>query len=139
MPNSTGWRRQHNLSINYETEHLGGAYSQVDIATKTVARGIMWNLANKTYLSFYYKDNEGAASHYCLIYDKAGYYREWVFDNSRSLGQWVRVVVHLHDTNYVESGPVDLSQIVAFEVGVFGLPVGDTSVHEFQVDEVSAH
>jgi type I restriction enzyme M protein len=22
MPNSTGWRRQHNLSINYETEHL---------------------------------------------------------------------------------------------------------------------
>ena len=23
MPNSTGWRRQHNLSINYETEHLG--------------------------------------------------------------------------------------------------------------------
>jgi hypothetical protein len=26
MPNSTGWRRQHNLSINYETEHLAKAY-----------------------------------------------------------------------------------------------------------------
>jgi hypothetical protein len=29
MPNSTGWRRQHNLSINYETEHLALAYNSV--------------------------------------------------------------------------------------------------------------
>ena len=28
MPNSTVWRRQHNLSINYETEHLVGFYDQ---------------------------------------------------------------------------------------------------------------
>ena len=29
MPNSTGWRRQHNLSINYETEHLGATLFQL--------------------------------------------------------------------------------------------------------------
>ena len=118
---------------------IGGEYSQVDIATRTVLRGIAWNLSGKSYLSFYYKDNEGAASHYCLIYDKAGYYREWVFNNSQHLGKWINVIVNLQDKSYVESGPVDLSQIAMFEVGIFGLAIGDTGIHVLQVDELLAY
>lgn len=117
----------------------GGTYSQVDIATRTVAKGVKWDLSRKKYLSFYYKDSEGLASHYCLVYDSAGFYRQWVFDNSQHIGEWVLVTVELDDTSYVESGSVNLSQIVMFEVGIFGLPVGDTSIHVFQVDEVVAH
>lgn len=107
---------------------------QADIAVDARGDGIFWNWSTKSYVTFYYKDDVVDASHYFLVYDANGFYRQWTFRNDTP-GQWLKVTADLRDVAYYQSGPVDLSRIVYFEVGVFaGLPGGS---YTFQVDEVT--
>jgi hypothetical protein len=108
---------------------------QADIAVNLLAPQISWDWSGKTFVSFYFKDAETAPNHYFLVYDKSLHYRQWIFSNPTP-NQWFRVTANLSDASYAQSGVVDLSQIIYFEVGVFGAPANAT--HTFQVDEVSA-
>ena len=109
---------------------------QADIAVNLVAPQIVWDWSGKSFVSFYFKDSETAPNHYFLVYDKSLHYRQWIFDNPTP-NQWFRVNANLLDASYAQSGVIDLSQIIYFEVGVFGAPANAT--HTFQVDEVSAY
>jgi hypothetical protein len=113
---------------------------QADIAINLISPRITWDWSGKTFVSFYYKDNEPNMNHYFLIYDRNIVYRQWIFTNPTP-GQWFRVNANLSDASYVQSGPLDLSHIVYFEVGVFGggPTVSQTATHTFQVDEVSVY
>jgi hypothetical protein len=111
---------------------------QADIAINLISPRITWDWSGKSFVSFYYKDNEPTMNHYFLIYDKNIVYRQWIFTNPTP-GQWFRVNANLSDASYVQSGPVDLSHVVYFEVGVFGGTAAKTATHTFQVDEVSVY
>lgn len=108
---------------------------QADIAILGADMGINWDLSNKRYVSFYFKDQDTSAIHYFLIYDKNRNYREWLFANGDP-GNWIKVTADLSDSGYFESAPIDLSNVQQFEVGVFGGP--PRSPYTFQVDEVTA-
>jgi hypothetical protein len=107
---------------------------QADIAILGAAMGLRWDLSSKQYVSFYFKDQDTSSIHYFLIYDKSRNYREWLFANSDP-GNWIRVAADLRDSGYYESGPVDLSNVEQFEVGIFGGP--PHAAYTFQVDEVA--
>ena len=109
---------------------------QADIALDARGVKISWNWSKKSFISFKYKNSEERPLHYFLIYDANGWYREWVFTNPHP-GQWIDVTADLRDVGYTESGPVDLSKIVYFEVGVFGGTPGGS--YSFNVDEVTVH
>jgi hypothetical protein len=111
---------------------------QSDVAINLVSPRITWDWSGKSFVSFYYKDNEPTMNHYFLVYDKNIVYRQWIFTNPTP-GQWFRVTANLSDASYVQSGPVDLSHIVYFEVGVFGGTAAKNATHIFQVDEVSVY
>jgi hypothetical protein len=112
------------------------AVGQADIAVNLLAPQIMWDWSGKSFVSFYFKDSETALNHYFLVYDKSLHYRQWIFNNPTP-NQWFRVNANLLDASYAQSGVIDLSSIVYFEVGVFGAPANAS--HTFQVDEVSAY
>jgi hypothetical protein len=107
---------------------------QADIAILGTAMDIRWDLSKKQYVSFYFKDQNTTSIHYFLIYDKSRNYREWLFANSDP-GNWIKVTGDLQDSAYYESGPIDLSNVEQFEVGIFGGP--PQGVYTFQVDEVT--
>lgn len=107
---------------------------QADIAILGAAMGLRWDLSRKQYVSFYFKDLNTTAIHYFLVYDKNRNYREWLFANPDP-GNWIKVAADLRDSAYFESGPIDLSNVEQFEVGVFGGP--PLATYTFQVDEVA--
>jgi hypothetical protein len=110
---------------------------QVDIAINALAyMGITWDWSNKSYISFYYKDANTSAQHYFLIYDKNYNVRAWLFPNNYP-GQWMKVTAPLTTGYFYESGPVDLSNMIQFEVGlVDGSPYQN---YIFQIDEVALY
>ncbi len=123
--------RSGSILANFTADNNG----QADIAILGTATGILWDLSRKKYISFYFKDMNTSVIHYFLIYDKNRNYREWLFTNSDP-GNWIKVTGDLSDSSYFESGPVDLSNIQQFEVGVFNGPPHATYI--LQVDEVTA-
>ena len=110
---------------------------QVDIAIIALGYlGITWDWSAKTYLSFYYKDTYTSVLHYFLVYDKSGYFREWLFPNNYP-GQWMKVTAPLTTGYYLQSGPIDLGNIIQFEVGIFGGP--PKQYYTFQINEVTLY
>jgi hypothetical protein len=111
-------------------------WGQADIATSFASTGAKWDWSSKTSISFFYKDSLLGVDHYCLVYDANGSYREWVFENPLP-GHWIRVTIQLNHPAYEPSGPVDLSRLAAFEVGVFDGTPG--TAYSFQIDELCVH
>lgn len=110
-------------------------HGQADIAINGIYNMITWDWSSKTSVSFYFKDPNATVSHYFLIYDtNYQHFREWVFPNTYP-GQWMKVTANLTSGYYYQNGPVDLGNIVQFEVGVFnGQPY---QLFSFQIDEVA--
>ena len=94
----------------------------------------IWNLSQKTALTYYFKDNNpmfsdvrqnntSVLSHYVLLYDTRGCYRQWYISGaSIPVGQWVLVTVDNFQAGayYAQNCPLDYKHIGYFEVGVFG-------------------
>jgi hypothetical protein len=109
---------------------------QADVAILGSYSDIIQDWSTKSYVSFYFKDDDPTIIHYFLIYDDNRNYREWLFSNDYA-GQWIKVTGDLRDASYFQSGQVDLSKVQQFEVGIFGETPFQHSV--FQIDEVAVH
>jgi hypothetical protein len=110
---------------------------QVDIAINAINyMGITWDWSEKSYISFYYKDTYTSVLHYFLIYDKDRHFREWLFPNNFP-GRWMKVTAPLTSGYYLQSGILDLGNVIQFEVGIFGGPPNQN--YTFQINEVTLY
>jgi len=110
---------------------------QVDIAINAISYlGITWDWSEKSYISFYYKDTYTSVLHYFLIYDKDRHFREWLFPNNFP-GRWMKVTAPLTSGYYLQSGILDLGNVIQFEVGIFGGPPNQN--YTFQINEVTLY
>ena len=110
---------------------------QVDIAINAIDyMALTWNWSNMSYISFYYKDNYPSMQHYFGIYDHNHNWRSWLFPNSYP-GQWMKITAPLTTGYWRQSGTIDFSSIIQFEVGIFNGPPNQN--YTFQIDEVALY
>ena len=112
------------------------SWGQADIAISRATTGARWDLSSKKTLRFFWKDSLFGVDHYVLFYDDAGRYRQWMFGNPLP-GHWIEVTVELDKGYYEPFGPVDMSKLQVFEIGIFSAPPGVNV--SFMLDEVSVH
>ena len=144
------------------SSHDGAPWQQADVGCGNGnywSRG-RWDLTQVETISFSFKDlnptlvredGTSALNHYVLLYDRNFRYHQWWLDNPDDKapyafrpGEWTDITVTLSDdpsTYFIEgynfSEPFDWSEIIFFEVGIFGPAVRPSDEIVWEIGPVS--